>query len=145
MTGTYTTESSEANSDGKTDRANDRGIKGLSDFVASRATVMNTLTPPLTPRTLETLDKENSIIVQESELRQQEGAVEDTVENSTLTPRPEDSNDKNVSSTGSDVVASAAEKLTCGESLPQSWKGASIGISTLVAVGAVCYYLVMLR
>ncbi|KAJ8107853.1 hypothetical protein OPT61_g8580 [Boeremia exigua] len=140
--GMHNPEPSEANSVGKTDGTKDRGMKDLSDIIASRATVMNTLTPPLTPSTLEALDKENLTSASESELRQRRGAAEETVESSTLTPRPEVSNDEKDSS--ADLVASAVEKLTLEDS-PQSWRGASIGVSTLVAVGAVCYYLAMLR
>jgi hypothetical protein len=68
---THTAESSEASSVRKTDGAKDssRSLKGLSDMVASRATVKNTLTPPLTPKALEALGKENATPVPEAEQR----------------------------------------------------------------------------
>lgn len=118
------------------------GLKGLSDIVASRATVMNTLTPPLTPGTLRALDKDNSTPVPERELRQRRGGAEELAESAT--PRPRSLNDKDATADPSAVKA-AIEKLAPEESPAQSWKAASIGISALVAVGAVFYYLSALR
>ncbi|KAL1655697.1 hypothetical protein SLS61_001720 [Didymella pomorum] len=143
---THTAESSEASSVSKTDGAKDssRSLKSLSDHMASRATVKNTLTPPLTPKALEALGKENATPMSEAELRQRREAVEGT-EGSARTPNPEESAKKDIPTAESPMVTATAEKLTPTKSSPQLLKGASIGISTLVAVAAVYYYIAVLR
>ncbi|KAF2629327.1 hypothetical protein BU25DRAFT_457003 [Macroventuria anomochaeta] len=147
MQNTHTAESSEANSVSKTDGAKDspKGLTSLPDIVASKATVMNTLTPPLTPRTLEALGKEHSPPVPESELRQRREPAKEAVENSAPTPQPEDNKDEDVAVAAPPMVTSAAEKLKLKKSSVQSWKEASIGVTALVAVGAVYYYLAVVR
>ncbi|KAJ4984116.1 pt repeat family protein [Stagonosporopsis vannaccii] len=124
---------------------NPRGLRDLSDIVASRATVKNTLTPPLTPRTHEALDKENSSPVPDSDLRSRRGPTEKSAESSTPTPRLANVTDAEGSSTDSSAVKSALDNLASEQSSTLNWKGASIGVSTLVAVSAVFYYLAVLR
>jgi hypothetical protein len=129
---THTAESSEANSVSKTDGTEDssKGLTNLSDIVASRATVMNTLTPPLTPRAPGALSKESSTPVSESELRQRRELAKESPE-SASTPRPEDSKDEDIPVAAPPMVSSVAEKLEpaaekvkpkSGSS--QTWKGA---------------------
>ncbi|KAF3036804.1 hypothetical protein E8E12_005144 [Didymella heteroderae] len=132
---TYTVESSEASSVSKTNGAKDsaRSLKDLSDIVASRATVKNTLTPPLTPKALEALGKENATPM--SELRQRRQTADEGTEESA---------EKNMSAAEPPMVTAAAEKLATDNS-SHLLKGASIGISTLVAVAAVYYYIAVLR
>ncbi|KAH6625685.1 hypothetical protein C7974DRAFT_377164 [Boeremia exigua] len=114
---THNVESSEASSFSKTDRSKDRGMRGLSDIVASRATVKNTLTPPLTPRTLE------APAFPEAGLRQRREAREETAEASSPRPQLDDKNEP-VPSVKPDLVASAAEQLTLDKRSLHSWKGA---------------------
>lgn len=124
---THTAESSEASSVSKTDGAKDssRGLTSLSDVVASRATVMNTLTPPLTPRALETLsDKIASTPIPEPELRQRQGPLSEAVESSTPTTRSADSKDAGISVAAPAMVTSTAEKLKPTNSSLQNWKNA---------------------
>jgi hypothetical protein len=122
---THTAESSEASSVRKTDGAKDssRSLKGLSDMVASRATVKNTLTPPLTPKALEALGKENATPVPEAELRQRREAKEGT-ESSARTSNPEESATKDVPFAEPRVVTAVAEKLMPANSAPRLMKGA---------------------
>lgn len=100
------------------------GLKGLTDKVTSTATVMNTLTPPLTPRTLETLGKENAIPTPESELRQRRESTKEIDECPTPTPRSGDRDDEDGSVTDSSNAEPAAEKLAPGDG-PSHWKGAA--------------------
>lgn len=115
------TQKSQANGPGEGANNSSKGLKDLSDIVASRATVMNTLTPPLTPRTLKALDKGNSTPVPEPELRQRRGAAEEPAESSTPTPRPDDETDASADPL---AVKAAIEELAPEESSVQSWKGA---------------------
>ena len=109
---THTAESSEASSVGKTDGAKDgsKGLTSLSDIVASRATVMNTLTPPLTPRALEALGKENFTPVPESELRQRREPAKEAGEGAS-TPRPRKVKEGEIPVADPPMAASVAEKL----------------------------------
>lgn len=117
---THTAESSEASSVSKTDGAKDssRSLKGLSDIVASRATVKNTLTPPLTPKALEAPSQENATPVPEAELRQRREAKEGTT-----IPQPEESAKNDVPVAEPPLVTVVAEKLTPKKSSPQLLKG----------------------
>lgn len=105
-------------------KASSKGLKGLSDIVASRATIRNTLTPPLTPRTLEALDKENATPVPESDLRQRRGATEEAAESSTPTARLENDTIEKGPSTEFSAVKSAVDILAREKSSTSSWKGA---------------------
>ncbi|KAF1357773.1 hypothetical protein EJ07DRAFT_167413 [Lizonia empirigonia] len=118
---TRTAEAGEADSGSRPD-----GVKGglinLSDLVASKATVMNTLTPPITPGGLQALSgRDNSAPVPESELRQRREPVEDNSESSTSTPCAEDNGD-NVSTADPSMVTLAAEKLKPTQSSLQHWQ-----------------------
>ncbi|XPT03225.1 hypothetical protein M3J09_012326 [Ascochyta lentis] len=149
---THAAESSEADSVGKNDGARDgsKATISLPDIVASRATVMNTLTPPLTPRALEALSgKEKSTTVPESELRQRREPAKDDAESSPPTPHPEENEgedegeDEDVRTGGSPMVTS--EKLKSSKNTSPDWKRARIGVPALVAAVAVCYYLAVVR
>ncbi|UPX21208.1 uncharacterized protein EKO05_0011402 [Ascochyta rabiei] len=144
---THAAESSEADSVSKTDGAKDssKGMTSLSDIVASRATVMNTLTPPLTPRALQAIsDKETPMTAPESELRQRREPVKDNTESSLPIPRP-DNKDQGLCSTDPLVVTSGAEEPKPRKSSLQDWKRASIGVPAVVAAVAACYYLAVVR
>ncbi|KAJ4313080.1 hypothetical protein N0V94_007114 [Neodidymelliopsis sp. IMI 364377] len=111
---TRTAESSEANSVGKTDGVKDasRGSNNLSDIVASKATVMNTLTPPLTPRALNAFsDKDNTTPILGSGLRQRREPTGSTKESSASTPQPEESKDDSIPVAAPPMVGSLTEKL----------------------------------
>ncbi|KAJ4354853.1 hypothetical protein N0V95_003463 [Ascochyta clinopodiicola] len=121
---THAAESSEADSVSKTDGARDssKGMTSLSDIAASRATVMNTLTPPLTPRALEAVSgKERSSTAPESELRQRREPMKDSAESSPPSTHP-GNEDQDFSSTDPRTVTSD-EKLKPKSAL-QDWKRA---------------------
>jgi hypothetical protein len=118
-----TAESSEADSVSKTDGARDalRGSTNLSDIVASKATVMNTLTPPLTPRALNALsDKDNTTPILGSGLRQRREPTGRTNESSTPTPQPGESKDESIPVAAPPMIGLITEKLKPSKSSLQS-------------------------
>jgi hypothetical protein len=123
---THRAESSEASSVSKTDGAKDssQDLKGLSDILTSRATIKNTLTPPLTPKALEALGRKNATSASESELRQRRDPAKEATDEPAPTPRPEESEKRNVPVAEPPMVTAAAEKLTSNKKIPESWKGA---------------------
>lgn len=121
---THAAESSEIDSVSKTDGAKDspKGLTSLSDIIASKATVMNTMTPPLTPRALDALSgKELSTPVPEPEIRQRQEPAKEATESSAPTPRPEDSKDEDVPVADPLMMASISEKLKPNKSSLQSF------------------------
>ncbi|KAG9200333.1 hypothetical protein G6514_007158 [Epicoccum nigrum] len=135
-------ESLEASGAGKTDESKDEGINGFSDL--DKTTVLSTVTPALTPKALEVLEKENSPPHPESELRQRRESVKETRDSRAATTGFEKSDNEGSAVVDPPMVKSAAEKLTPNNG-SESWKGASLGISILVAIGAVYYFLALSR
>lgn len=118
---TRTAEAGEADSGSRTDSVKD-ALSNLSDLIASKATVMNTLTPPITPGGLQAQSgRDISAPVPESELRQRREPVEDNSESSTSTPCAEDIGD-NVSTPDPSIATLAAEKLKPTPSSLQHWQ-----------------------
>lgn len=111
--------SSEADSVGKNDgtRDNVNRLANLPAIVASKATVMNTLTPPLTPKALEALSDKS-----ESTLRQRRERVKESPDSSAPTPRAEDDKDEDVRTDDAPMVTSVAENLNPTKGTEQSWK-----------------------
>jgi len=135
-------ESREAGGADKTDESKDEGMNGFSDL--EKTTILSTVTPALTPKALEVLEKENSSPRPESELRQRREPVEETFDSRAATTGLEKSDNEGSAVVDSPMVKSAAEKLTTNKG-SESWKGASLGISVLVAIGAVYYVLALSR
>jgi hypothetical protein len=114
-------ESREASGDGKTDESKDEGMNGFSDL--EKTTILSTVTPALTPKALEVLEKENSSPHPESELRQRREPVEETFDSRAATIGLEKSDNEGSAVVDSPMVKSAAEKLTTNKG-SESWKGA---------------------
>ncbi|KAF2996082.1 hypothetical protein E8E13_004494 [Curvularia kusanoi] len=110
--GTCTADSSEAGSVSKTD--------GSRDLDALKTTTSSSVTPALTPKALEVLDKENSSPPPESELRQRREPVDGRI----ATAKPSTGGNDGRDVTSSPTMKSATEKLTPDDSSSQSWKGA---------------------
>lgn len=125
----HSTRPANSSEDSSVDRDDDskdssKGPRGLPDIVASKATVINTLTPPLTPRALEALDKQNSTPVSKSDLRQRRGVAEETGESATPKPQLLGNEGEHDLSANPAAVKAAVEKLAGEESSTQSWRGA---------------------
>lgn len=96
-------------------------MNGFSDL--EKTTILSTVTPALTPKALEVLEKENSSPRPESELRQRREPVEETFDSRAATTGLEKSDNEGSAVVDSPMVKSAAEKLTTNKG-SESWKGA---------------------
>jgi hypothetical protein len=114
-------ESLEASGTGKTDESKDEGMNGFSDL--DKTTILSTVTPALTPKALEVLEKENSSPHPESELRQRRESVKETRDSRAATTGFEKSDNEGSAVVDPPMVKSAAEKLTPNNG-SESWKGA---------------------